>query len=44
LAQQKNHLLAKKTTEAIVVDGVADEAIWQESIAAKDFYQYFPKL
>ncbi len=42
LAQQNPHLLAKKATGEIIIDGVADEPIWQESIAAKDFYQYFP--
>lgn len=41
-AQVKPHIVAKKTNTPIVIDGVADEPIWQESMAAKDFYQYFP--
>ena len=42
LAQEKQHILAKKTNSEIIIDGIPDEAIWQESTAAKDFYQYFP--
>jgi len=41
-AQNDLHLLAKKTTETITIDGVPDESIWQNSIPANDFYQYFP--
>lgn len=41
-SQDKPYLFAKKTTEVIKVDGIADEMIWQEAMPAKDFYQYFP--
>jgi hypothetical protein len=42
LAQETPYVLAKKTTGEIVIDGIADELIWSESMAAKDFHQYFP--
>ncbi len=41
-AQDTRKITAKKITETIIVDGDPSEAIWQESIAAKNFYQYFP--
>jgi uncharacterized protein DUF5916/cellulose/xylan binding protein with CBM9 domain len=42
LAQENPRLLAKKSSSEILIDGVPNEAIWKESIGAKDFYQYFP--
>ena len=42
MAQKTRQLLAKKVNGTVIIDGVPDEPIWQESIAAKDFYQYFP--
>ncbi len=41
-AQDKPHLLIKKTLQPITIDGVPDEPIWQDSQPAKDFHQYFP--
>jgi hypothetical protein len=43
-AQEKPFVNAYKTTETIVLDGIADEVIWQRAQPAKDFYQYFPSL
>jgi len=40
VAQNRAGLLAKKASEAITIDGQADEAIWAELDPAKDFYQY----
>ncbi len=41
-SQEKPHILVKKTTGPITIDGLPDEPIWQESVPAKDFHQYFP--
>ena len=41
-SQGNPYLHAKKTNEKIVIDGYAREEIWQSSMAAKDFHQYFP--
>ena len=37
---QEVHVL--KTETAIRVDGILDEAIWQETIPADNFWQWFP--
>jgi Domain of unknown function (DUF5916)/Carbohydrate family 9 binding domain-like len=42
LSQENPHLSVKKTNSEIIIDGIPNEAIWKESIGAKDFYQYFP--
>jgi Domain of unknown function (DUF5916)/Carbohydrate family 9 binding domain-like len=41
-AQDKPKLFARKTASPVNIDGVPNEPIWQEAMAAKDFYQYFP--
>lgn len=30
------------TTETMKIDGVLDEAIWQDAMGVRDFFQYFP--
>ncbi len=35
-------VIAKKTTNTIVVDGLLDEPVWQNLVPARDFIQYFP--
>ena len=32
----------KKTHSKVTIDGVLDEAIWQKSVSASDFWEYFP--
>ncbi len=35
-------IVAKKTTQPIVLDGLLDEAAWYTGTLAKDFWEYFP--
>lgn len=39
---QKKTLPTTRTTETITIDGILDEAIWQKSAVATDFFMYQP--
>ena len=41
-AQEKRHVFVKKIDVPIKIDGVLDEAIWQEADKADDFWQFIP--